>query len=263
MSKPLGFAPGKLINKLCTNQVVSTHSYINLPFQLVLISENLISVKSRIAEAAKAAGREPNDIRLLAVSKTVSQEKIIEAEIAGTDLFGENKVQEAIKKIGELGTEKFHWHFIGHLQKNKVKNIIGRFELIHSVDSIEVAELIHNGSIKDGLKTNILIQVNISGEDSKSGIAPDDLEEVLSGVSKYEGVNVLGLMTIPPFDSDPEKSRPYFSQLRGLRDSMQARGIENISLQELSMGMSNDYMIAIEEGATIVRVGSAIFGARE
>jgi pyridoxal phosphate enzyme (YggS family) len=162
-----------------------------------------------------------------------------------------------------LGKEKFHWHFIGHLQKNKVKNITGLFELIHSVDSIELAEMIHSASLKKGIETDILIQVNISGESSKSGVAPEYLERVLSEVSHYEGVNVKGLMTIPPFNPDPEKARPYFSQLRELRDSMECNRIENISLQELSMGMSNDFMVAIEEGATIVRVGSAIFGARE
>ena len=228
-----------------------------------MISENLISVKSRIVEAAQIAGRDPNDILLVAVSKTVSQERILEAQVAGANIFGENKVQEVIKKIGDLGKEKFHWHFIGHLQKNKVKNIIGYFELIHSVDSIELAEMIHSASLKNDIETDILIQVNISGESSKSGVAPDDLERVLSEVSRYEGVNVKGLMTIPPFDPDPEKARPYFSQLRKLRDAMEGNRIENISLQELSMGMSNDFMLAIEEGATIVRVGSAIFGERE
>jgi len=228
-----------------------------------LISENLNLVKSRIAEAARVSGRDPNCIQLLAVSKTVSKEKIVEAQIAGANIFGENKVQEAIKKIDELGTNKFHWHFIGHLQKNKVKNVIGIFELIHSVDSTELAELIHSASIKSGIETDILVQVNISGESSKSGVAPDDLEEVLSGVARLGGVNVRGLMTIPPFDPDPENSRSYFSQLRDLRDSLEVKRIENISLKELSMGMSNDFIIAIEEGATIVRVGTAIFGARE
>ncbi|MGV7219996.1 MAG: YggS family pyridoxal phosphate-dependent enzyme [Nitrospinales bacterium] len=228
-----------------------------------MISENLISVKSRIAEAAMISGRDSNDISLVAVSKTVSQEKILEAQKAGADIFGENKVQEVIKKINDLGKEKFHWHFIGHVQKNKVKNIIGLFELIHSVDSVELAEKIHRASLKKDIETDILIQVNISGESSKSGVAPDELEKVLSEVSKYEGVNVRGLMTIPPFDPEPEKSRPYFSQLRELRDSIQSKRIENISLQELSMGMSNDFNIAIEEGATMVRVGTAIFGERE
>jgi len=216
-----------------------------------------------MAEAARKSGREPNDIRLVAVSKQVSQDKIREAQNAGAGLFGENKVQEAIKKIDDLGKEKFHWHFIGRLQKNKVKNILGLFELIHSVDSIALADLIHSGSQKYGIETAILIQVNISGESSKSGVAPERLEETLSAISRFGGVKVHGLMTIPPYDPEPENSRPYFSRLRELRDSVEKTGIENISLSELSMGMSNDFMVAIEEGATIVRVGSAIFGSRE
>jgi pyridoxal phosphate enzyme (YggS family) len=227
-----------------------------------LISENLTSVKSRIAKAAMVAGRDLNGIQLVAVSKTVSQEKIVEAQIAGANIFGENKVQESVRKISDLGSTNFHWHFIGHLQKNKVKNIIGLFELVHSVDSIELAEMIHSGSLKRSIQTDVLIQVNISGESSKSGVAPDELEKVLSEVSKYEGLNVRGLMTIPPYDPDPEKSRPYYSMLRELRDSIQVKKMKNISLQELSMGMSNDFMIAIEEGATIIRVGTAIFGER-
>ncbi len=215
-----------------------------------------------MAEAARKSGRDPGCIRLVAVSKNVPQEKIREAQNAGANLFGENKVQEAIKKIDSLGVEKYGWHFIGHLQKNKVKNILGLFELIHSVDSIALAELIHNESLKHGCVTPILVQVNISGEGSKSGVAPDRLEETLSAASNFSGIKVKGLMAIPPFDPDPENSRTYFARLRELRDTMEKTGIENISLHELSMGMSNDYMTAIEEGATIVRVGSAIFGLR-
>ena len=216
-----------------------------------------------MVEAARKSGRDPSRIRLLAVTKQVSQEKIRQAQNAGATLFGENKVQEVIKKIDALGREKFHWHFIGHLQKNKVKNILGLFELIHSVDSVALAELIHSGSLKHGYVTPILVQVNVSGESSKSGVAPERLEETLTAASKFTGVKVNGLMTIPPFDPEPEKSRRYFARLRELRDSMEKTGIENISLRELSMGMSNDYMTAIEEGATIVRLGSAIFGSRE
>lgn len=227
-----------------------------------MISENLIAVKNHIVEAARKSGRDPGRIRLVTVTKQVPEDNIREAQHAGAMLFGENKVQEAIKKIDALGAEKFRWHFIGHLQKNKVKNIFGLFELIHSVDSIALAELIHSGSLKLGRVTPILLQVNISGESSKSGLAPERLEETLAAASKFKGVKVEGLMTIPPYNSDPEKSRKHFARLRELRDSIENTGIENISLHELSMGMSNDYMTAIEEGATLVRVGAAIFGPR-
>lgn len=215
-----------------------------------------------MADAALKSGRNLEDVRLVAVSKQVSEDTIREARKAGAVLFGENKFQEAQKKIAALGVEDFRWHFIGHLQKNKVKNIFGLFELIHSVDSIPLAELIHGGSLKHDRLTPILIQVNVSGEASKSGVSPERLEETLRETSKFSGVKVQGLMTIPPFDPDPEKSRKYFARLRELRDSMNNTGIENIELKELSMGMSNDFEIAIEEGATLVRVGTAIFGPR-
>ncbi len=215
-----------------------------------------------MADAALKSGRNLEDLRLVAVSKQAPDDKIREARKAGAVLFGENKIQEAQKKIEALGVKDFHWHFIGHLQKNKVKNIFGLFELIHSVDSIPLAELIHRGSLKLDRVTPILVQVNVSGEAAKSGVSPEQLEETLRQASKFSGVKVQGLMTIPPFDPDPEKSRKYFARLRELRDSMNKTGIENIELKELSMGMSNDFEIAIEEGATLVRVGTAVFGPR-
>ena len=215
-----------------------------------------------MADAALKSGRNLEDVRLVTVSKQAPDDKIREARKAGAVLFGENKIQEAQKKIEALGVEDFHWHFIGHLQKNKVKNIFGLFELIHSVDSIPLAELIHRGSLKLDRVTHILIQVNVSGEAAKSGVSPEQLEETLRQTSKFSGVKVQGLMTIPPYDPDPEKSRKYFARLRELRDSMNKTGIENIELKELSMGMSNDFEIAIEEGATLVRVGTAVFGPR-
>lgn len=214
-------------------------------------------------EAARRSGREPEQIRLVAVSKQIPEDKIREARKAGMVLFGENKIQEAQKKIQILGVKDYRWHFIGHLQKNKVKNIFGLFELIHSVDSAPLAELIHNGSLNQGQATSILIQVNISGEASKSGLAPERLEETLTAASNLNGVRVQGLMTIPPYDPDPENSRKHFARLRELRDSMNKIKIANIELKELSMGMSNDFEIAIEEGATLIRVGTAIFGPRK
>ena len=227
-----------------------------------MISENLEWVKRRIAEAASNAGRPPKGIRLVAVSKTVSVEKIIEARAAGAELFGENRVQEALEKIDRLGQGGPAWHFIGHLQKNKVKQILGRFDLIHSVDSAALARVINEKSLARNLITPVLIQVNVSGEASKFGMTPNELESALRALSKLPAVKVEGLMTIPPYDPDPEKSRNVFARLRELRDQMAELGMEGIYLKELSMGMSHDFAVAIEEGATLVRVGSAIFGDR-
>ena len=228
-----------------------------------LIADNLASIKERMAQAARKSGREPDAVRLVAVTKTVPAERIAEAGTLDGCVFGENKVQEARDKIETLGAESYHWHFIGHLQRNKVKYIPGLFELIHSVDNSELAEEIHRYSLKQSLITPVLIQVNVSGEASKSGVAPNDLEELLEMMVSLNGISVRGLMTIPPFDPDPEQSRKHFAALRQLRDRMQSVNIENISMDELSMGMSNDFEVAIEEGATWVRVGTAIFGARD
>ncbi len=227
-----------------------------------MISENFEWVKSRIAEAAGKSGRLPEKIRLVAVSKTVSVEKIIAARGAGAELFGENRVQEALEKIDRLGPDGLVWHFIGHLQKNKVKQILGRFELIHSVDSVDLAQVINEKSQARNLITPILIQVNVSGEAAKFGLAPDALEGALRALAKMPAVRVEGLMTIPPLALDPEKSRKFFVRLRELRNQMAGLGIDGICLRELSMGMSNDFTVAIEEGATLVRVGSALFGER-
>ena len=226
-----------------------------------LIADNLATVKERMAGAARKSGREPDAVRLVAVSKTVPAERI---EVGGLEgcVLGENKVQEARDKIEVLGTKSYHWHFIGHLQRNKVKYIPGLFELIHSVDNSELAEDIHRYSLKYDLVTPVLIQVNVSGESSKSGVHPSGLEDLLDMVVSLNGISVRGLMTIPPFDPDPEKSRRHFAALRNLRDRMRKVNVENVFMDELSMGMSNDFEVAIEEGATWVRVGTAIFGGR-
>ncbi len=227
------------------------------------IADNLSSVKERMVRAARNAGRDPKEVRLVAVTKTVPVDLILEAHRSDGCVFGENKVQEAREKIGAPGTDNLRWHFIGHLQKNKVKYIPGWFELIHSVDNPELAEEIHRHSLQHDLVTPVLIQVNVSGEASKSGVAPEGLEGLLESVTHLTGISVRGLMTIPPFDPDPERSRKHFAGLRTLRDRMAKLNIENITLDELSMGMSSDFEVAIEEGATWVRVGSAIFGPRE
>ncbi len=211
---------------------------------------------------ARACGRDPAEIRLIAVSKTVDSQRITNANDCGQNLFGENRVQDALEKIDLLKEREIRWHLIGHLQKNKVKYIIGKFDLVHSIDSFSLAESIHKKSLEQGVVTAILMQVNISGEETKSGLPPDQLQDTLVRVAQLLGVQVKGLMTIPPMQADPEASRKYFAQLRELRDEMAKQAIENIQLDELSMGMSNDYRIAIQEGATLVRVGTAIFGDR-
>ena len=227
-----------------------------------MISENLAQVKRCIIEAAKRAGRDPSGVRLLAVTKEQSDVTVAEGIQAGMTLLGENKVQEASSKIEALGRNGLEWHFIGRLQKNKVKFIFDLFDLIHSVDSLALAEAIHKTAQKIGSYMPVLLQINISGEESKLGIDPLDLPQEIERVAKLEGVKIKGLMTIPPYTSDPENSRPYYARLRELRDTCSSLNIPRICLDELSMGMSNDYEVAIEEGATLVRVGTGLFGPR-
>ena len=215
-----------------------------------------------IDEAAQKAGRSPDSIRLISVSKQVSSGKIIEAYQAGSKCFGENKVQEAVSKIEEVKTQDISWHFIGHLQKNKIKYLDSRFELIHSIDSLSLAEKISTYCEGQNQRQAVLLQVNVSGEEAKFGMTPAQLEDQLSSFGQLKGVQVQGLMTIPPQNPEAENSRQYFSALRVLRDKFQAMNIEGVELKELSMGMTNDYLIAVEEGATLVRVGTAIFGQR-
>lgn len=227
-----------------------------------MIAENLARVKRRMAEAAGKSGRDPQTVRLVTVSKLIPEHKIAQAIEAGATLLGESRVQEAEKKIAHLGRQNIRWHFIGHLQQNKVKYIFDLFDLIHSVDRLELAEAIHRAARKRRLTIPVLVQVNVSGEAAKFGVAPEQLENLLVNLSRLDGLRVQGLMTIPPYDPDPEKSRKYYARLRELGNRMAQSNIENISLRELSMGMSNDFTIAIEEGATLVRVGTAIFGKR-
>jgi len=227
-----------------------------------LISENFRQVKRRIIEAAKRAGRDPSDVRLLAVTKEQSDVTVAEGIQAGMTLLGENKVQEASSKIEALGRNGLEWHFIGRLQKNKVKFIFDLFDLIHSVDSLALAEAIHKTAQKIGSCMPVLLQINISGEESKLGMDPLDLPKEIERVAKLEGVKIKGLMTIPPYTSDPENSRPYYARLRELRNTCSKLAVPRMELDELSMGMSNDYEVAIEEGATLVRVGTGLFGPR-
>lgn len=222
------------------------------------VALNLQNVKNRIAAAAQRAGRDPAAVRLVAVSKTVPLDRIKEAVAAGQRLFGENYLQEARGKIEALGPAA-SWHFIGHLQSNKAKAAVGLFELIHGVDSLKLAQALNAAAAQIGKIQPILIQINLAGEASKSGTAPEAATELLLQIGKLSHLRVLGLMTMPPF-LEPEAVRPYFRTLRELRDRLQDR--RGQPLPELSMGMSGDFEVAIEEGATLVRVGTAIFGSR-
>lgn len=225
------------------------------------IADNILSVKKRIEKAALKAARDHGDIKLVAVSKTVGVEEIREAISAGVADLGESYVQEAKEKTEEIG-HKVQWHFIGHLQTNKVKQAINLFDMIHSVDRIGLAEEINKRAKQSGKRFSVLIQVNISKETTKSGIERDRAISLVSEVANLTNLKVEGLMTMPPYFDDPEDARPYFKSLRELKGEIEKKRFENISMKELSMGMSNDFEIAIEEGATIIRVGTAIFGER-
>lgn len=225
------------------------------------IADNLKSIQERISKAALRAGRDPAAIRLVAVSKTVSAESIQEAIAAGVTILGENYVQEARNKIARVGSQ-VAWHFIGHLQSNKTRYAVELFSMIHSVDRLSLAEALDKEASKQGKILPVLIQVNISGEESKSGIDPQGTLQLLERIAGLEHLSVQGLMTMPPWFEDPEDARPYFIALRKLREELSREKIPGVSIQELSMGMSGDFEVAIEEGATLVRIGTAIFGPR-
>jgi pyridoxal phosphate enzyme (YggS family) len=224
-----------------------------------MISENLQKVRERISSALVRAGRKDGEVELVAVTKTVSNERIREAVQAGQKVFGENYVQEAGEKIKLVG-EGATWHFIGHLQTNKVKYMKGLFGLVHSVDSEKLASEMSRKLKAWGLEQDILIQVNVSGEESKSGVEPGGLSELAGRLMAMKELRIKGLMTMPPYFEDPERARPDFAKLRKLRDAVEAE--LKIKLPVLSMGMSGDFEAAIEEGSTMVRVGTAIFGER-
>lgn len=225
------------------------------------IADNLKKVQERIQAAAERAGRRGEEIRLVAVSKTVPADLVREAIQAGVKILGENYVQEAKKKIADLGQD-VSWHFIGHLQTNKAKLAAHLFDLIHSVDSLRLAEELNRAGRQAGKIIPILLEVKLSKEPSKFGVEEEEVFKLAEGISPMENLAVQGLMTMPPFSPHPEDSRPFFIRLRRLRDLLAAQKIPRINMQELSMGMSSDFEIAIAEGATIVRVGTAIFGPR-
>jgi len=222
------------------------------------IAANIKGIIHKIKLAAERVGRKEESVELVAVTKTVDVSKIKEAIRAGIKIIGENRVQEAREKFTDIGKE-IEWHLIGHLQTNKVKYIFDIFSLIHSVDSLLLSEEIQRRAENKGLETDILIEVNLSGEKTKFGILPEKAINFVKDISRFKNINIMGLMTIPPFSESPEDSRKYFKMLRMLRDDIQKEGIE---MKELSMGMSNDFEAAVEEGATMVRIGTAIFGER-
>lgn len=223
------------------------------------VAENLENVREQIAQAAAKAGRAAGDIELVAITKTHPPEKVRQAAEAGQTLFGESRVQEARAKIPELPSN-LHWHFVGHLQKNKIRHALPLFELFHSVDSLALAQEMNRIAADEGMRPRVLLEVNVAGEGSKFGFAPDKLREQIEELLALQRLSILGLMTIPPLVDKAEASRRYFVQLRELRDRLQTEF--HVDLPQLSMGMTQDFPIAVEEGATLVRVGTAIFGER-
>lgn len=225
------------------------------------IVSNIMGIRQRMAAAANRCGRNHEDIKLMAVSKTVPPERVHEAIKAGITWFGENYVQEAREKIPVVG-QNVSWHMIGHLQTNKVKYVVHLFDWIHSVDRIELAKELDKRAAQNQRTMKVLIEVNVSGEVSKNGIEPSRVLELVRQISVMPNLGVQGLMTMPPFFENPEEARPYFIALRELRDKIASENIPAVQMKELSMGMTGDFEVAIEEGATIIRVGRAIFGER-
>jgi PLP dependent protein len=229
------------------------------------ITENIVRVQESLERSARKSGRNPEEITLMAVSKTFPPERIREAYVAGMRLFGENRVQEFAEKADALrDLPDAEWHLIGHLQTNKAMKAAELFSAVDSVDSLRLAEKLNTIAEKLGKKLGVLVEINVGGEEAKSGVAPDssELDEILVAAPKLSHLRFQGLMTVPPFTDDPEGARPYFRKLRALRDKIAARKLPAINMDVLSMGMSHDFEVAIEEGSTCVRVGSAIFGER-
>ena len=226
------------------------------------IAANLRSVRSRIDAAADRAGRDPSDILLVAVSKTFSANHVRAAWAAGHRDFGENKVQEALQKIAETADKDLKWHLIGHLQSNKAKKAAAGFACIHTVDSVDLLRKLDQAAAEQGTSPEVLIQVDLAGETTKFGAPADQARRVLDAGLEARAVRLSGLMLIPPWNEDQEQTRPWFVRLRALRDAWLESGVPSSALRHLSMGMSHDFEAAVEEGATLVRVGTAIFGKR-
>jgi hypothetical protein len=226
------------------------------------ISANINKIRQRIAAAAAKCHRAPDEIKLMAVTKTVAPSAIAQAIDAGVTMLGENYVQEAKEKIAVM-ERPVQWHMIGHLQTNKAKYAVNLFDYVHSVDRLELAQEINKRAGLINRKINILIEINVSGEKTKNGLPAAEAVGLIRNVSLLENLSIKGLMTMAPYSTDPENSRPYFSALKNLQKNIRSEGIAGIQMDELSMGMTDDFEIAIEEGATIVRIGRAIFGERQ
>lgn len=226
------------------------------------LADRLTAVRQRITTAAQSAGRDPASVQLVAVSKTFPIAAVQEAYAAGQRLFGENKVQEGLEKISAFNPPDIRWHLIGHLQSNKARKAAPWFAMIESVDSVELLQRIDRAAAEAGATPEILIQVDLAHEATKFGARPDEARAMLDAAATCTAARVVGLMTLPPLAEHPEDARPWFRQLRELRDRWAADGVPAAMLRELSMGMSGDFEVAIQEGATIVRVGTAIFGGR-
>lgn len=227
-----------------------------------MIGQNLNQVRQNIEAACRRSGRDPEEVTLVAVSKTKPISMIQEAMAAGQKVFGENKVQEILEKRQALEGEDAHWHMIGHLQRNKVRRILGKVDLIHSVDSKRLLEQIEQDASTENLKISVLLEVNVAREESKYGFFLEEIEEIIMELPQYSHVIVQGLMTIAPFVTNPEDNRGIFKKLNQFYVDMKSKNIDNVNMSVLSMGMTGDYEVAVEEGATIVRVGTGIFGSR-
>ena len=227
------------------------------------IANRLTEVRSRIAAAARSAGRDPSSVQLIAVSKTFPLDLVRAAYAAGQRNFGENRVQEAFEKVQASPDLRIRWHLIGHLQSNKARKAAAAFAMIQSVDSLELLQKLDLAALEAGAAPELLIQVDLAGEATKSGVSPVEVPSILEAAVALRAARVTGLMTLPPYPKDPEESRPWFRRLRELRDEWLRSGVPADMLRELSMGMSGDFEVAIQEGATMVRVGTAIFGRRQ
>lgn len=228
-----------------------------------MVERNLITLKKQMDEACLSVGRQPDEVQLLLATKTVPLEKLQQAMQAGAVLFGENKAQELRGKFPLMERyNKVEWHFIGHLQTNKVKDVIKYVTLIHSVDRLKLGQTLHQQLLKENRTMNILVQVNTSYEESKFGVAPEHAVELVEQLSQFETLHIKGLMTIGKFGATNNETRGCFQLLRSIQAEVQARNIPNVEMKELSMGMSGDFVTAIQEGATIIRVGTSIFGER-
>ncbi len=226
------------------------------------ITDNIDHVEKKIAEACERAGRPRESVQLIAVSKTKPVPDLMEALNYGHNVFGENKVQEIRDKVEAMGTDGIHWHMIGHLQANKVKYLIGVVDLIHSVDNDKLAAEIEKQAAKHDVVMDVLCEVNMAGEETKFGLKPEETMDFVKRISELPHLKVRGLMTIAPYTEDPESNRVYFKGLKELKDRINAEHIPGVDMDTLSMGMTGDYEVAIEEGATLVRVGTGIFGER-